>query len=209
MTSRPFDLWRNDQPLVLASSSATRLKLLTGAGIACRTISPNVDERLVEAPLRARGASGQEIAAHLARAKSQVVSEANPSDVVIGADQTLAVAGQILAKPASREEAATHLRLLSGCIHELHSAVAVSRGGAVIFETIDTARLHVRVLSEQFIETYLDVMGERALSSVGGYQVEGLGVHLFEKIEGDHSTILGLPILPVLAYFRGHGLVVD
>ena len=201
------DLWRAPAPLILASGSATRLKLVTGAGIPCRTVSPNVDERAVEAPLKASGASASEIAAHLARAKALSVSSANGDEIVLGADQTLVVGDTILSKPADRAEAASHLRLMSGRSHELHSAVALARGGKVVFECLEIARLTMRPLSEAFIESYLEVAGPRVQTSVGAYQVEGLGIHLFETIEGDHSTILGLPLLPLLVWFRAQQLV--
>ena len=203
------DLWRAAAPLILASGSATRLKLVTGAGIPCRTVNPDVDERALEAPLVARGASASEIAAHLARAKATAVSALSGQDYVLGGDQTLVVGDRILSKPADRAEAAAHLRLMSGRTHELHAAVAVARGGEIVFEYLEIARLTMRPLSEAFIESYLEVAGPRVQTSVGAYQVEGLGIHLFEAIEGDHSTILGLPLLPLLAWFRAQHLVAD
>ncbi|WP_026607794.1 Maf family protein [Methylocapsa acidiphila] len=198
-------LWRNEAPLLLASKSAARRALLVAAGVPCETADAGIDERLVEAPLRAVGAAGGEIALHLARAKALAVATSRPERLVVGADQVLALGDRIFAKPPDRAAAAAQLAALSGRAHELHSAFCVARGNTILFEAAPVARLVMRPLSAAFIEAYLSMAGEAALCSVGAYQLEGLGVHLFEKIEGDHATILGLPLLPLLAFLREEG----
>ena len=200
-------LWKSDRSIVLASTSATRLKLLSATGIPCRTVAPNVDERALGEPLENAGAGPDSIAQELARAKSLAVSKQHPHDLVLGADQTLALGSRIYSKPASRTEAARHLTSLAGQEHMLYSAATLARDGQILFETVDLARLRMRPLSMEFIETYLDVAGEQVQTSVGAYQVEGLGLHLFDEIHGAHATILGLPLMALLKYFRANGLM--
>ena len=148
-----------------------------------------------------------DIAGLLAREKACFISSKNPGRYVIGADQTLALGNRLFSKPAGRAQAAEQLRLLAGQTHELHSAVAVARDGKVLFSEVSVARMTMRPLSGEEIRTYLDAAGDAVTTSVGAYQLEGLGVHLFERIEGDHFTILGLPLLPLLAFLRGQGLL--
>ncbi len=198
-------IWRGGAPLMLASKSAARRGLLAATGIPFETADAAIDERAVEAPLRAAGAGGSEIARHLARAKALAVASRRPDRLVIGADQTLSLAEQVFVKPIDRAAAATQLAALSGRTHELHSAICAARGNKILFEAAPIARLAMRPLSVAFIEAYLALVGDAALASVGAYQIEGLGVHLFEKVEGDHSTILGLPLLPLLAFLREKG----
>ncbi len=143
----------------------------------------------------------------LARAKASAVSARKPGQLVLGADQTLARANERFSKPADRAAAAEQLRRLRGTSHELHSAIALVRDGEVLFEYIDSARLTMRALSDDFIAIYLNAAGSAASASVGGYQLEGIGVHLFERVEGDYFTILGLPLLPLLAFLRQNGWV--
>ena len=130
-----------------------------------------------------------------------------PGRLVLGADQTLARGDTRFSKPANRAEAAAQLRALRGRTHELHSALALVRDGDVLFECVDTARLTMRDFSDRFLDDYLDMAGDAALASVGGYQLEGIGIHLFERVEGDYFTILGLPLLPLLAFLRQNGFV--
>jgi septum formation protein len=198
-------MWRGQASLILASQSRARQILLGEAGITFEAIPANIDERAVQqsAALVAPG----DIAAHLAREKALAISLSEPGRYVIGADQTLAVGQTLFTKPAGRIEAAEQLRALAGRVHELHSAVAVARDGKILFEDVSVARMTMRRLSEAQIATYLDEAGERVTASVGAYQLEGLGVHLFERIEGDHFTILGLPLLPLLAFLRRQGLL--
>ncbi len=198
-------LWQGKAPLVLASKSAARRALLTGAGLPFEAIAADIDERGVEAPLRAAGASAEAVAAHLARAKACAVARSEPLRLVLGADQVLALDDEIFSKPRDLPAARAQLAKLSGRTHALHSALCIARGEKVLFETIATARLTCRALSANFIDRYLSAAGAAVLGSVGAYQLEGLGVHLFERIEGDHATILGLPLLPLLAFLRQEG----
>jgi septum formation protein len=198
-------LWRLADPLLLASGSATRRALLESAALPVEVERPAVDERAIEAAARHAGAGSAAVARALAAAKALDVSTRRPGRLVLGADQTLDRDGTAFHKPECRAEAADQIRRLSGRAHTLHAAVALARDGAILAEIADAARLTMRPLSEEAIELYLDLAGDAVLASVGAYQVEGVGVHLFERIEGDHSTILGLPLLPTLAALRGLG----
>ena len=200
-------LWRPLEPLILASGSAARAQMLTSAGIAFEIVKPEVDERSLEAPLRAAGAGGAVIAAALASAKAREVSARHPGRHVLGGDQTLQIGDDLLSKPEGRSGAREHLRLLSGRAHQLHSAATLVRDGEVMLHVADHATLTMRALSDAFIEAYLDAAGEAILGSVGAYQIERLGLHLFEAIEGQHATIMGLPLLGVIAALRGHSLL--
>jgi septum formation protein len=198
-------LWRGKFPLILASQSRARQTLLANAGIAFEAVAAEIDERAVQqnSGLSAPG----DIAGLLAREKALSVSALLSGKFVVGADQTLALEKRLFSKPAGRAQAAEQLRALAGFAHELHSAVAVARDGKILFEAADVARMTMRRLGEAEIEVYLNEAGEAVTSSVGAYQLEGLGVHLFERIEGDHFTILGLPLLPLLAFLRSERLL--
>jgi septum formation protein len=198
-------IWRGKDPLILASQSRARQMLLANAGISFEAVPADIDERAVQknSGLSAPG----EIAGLLAREKALLVSSKNPGRYVVGADQTLALGDRLFSKPSGRAQAAEQLRLLAGQTHELHSAVAVARDGKIMFSDVVIARMTMRRLGESEIEAYLDQAGQGVTASVGAYQLEGLGVHLFERIEGDHFTILGLPLLPLLAFLRGEGLL--
>lgn len=198
-------LWREKNPLILASQSRARQTLLANAGINFETVPAEIDERAVQqaSHLTAPG----DIAKLLAHEKSLAVSAQLPSRFIVGADQTLALRSRLFGKPAGRAQAAEQLRALAGGTHELHSAVAVARDGKILFDNVISARMTMRNLGEAEINAYLDQAGEAVTSSVGAYQLEGLGVHLFERIEGDHFTILGLPLLPLLAFLRSERLL--
>ncbi len=198
-------LWLAPQPLVLASRSEVRGKMLAACGLRFETRAAQIDERAVEAQTGEQDAAA--VARLLARAKAQHVAASIPGRLVLGADQTMARAGQRFTKPADRIAAAEQLRELRGQTHELHSALALVRDGEVLFDLVDTARLTMRNFSDAFLDDYLEMVGGAALTSVGGYQLEGIGVHLFEKVEGDYFTILGLPLLPLLDFMRRAGLV--
>ena len=198
-------LWRGGAPLLLASTSETRLKLLESAGLVVEVQAPRLDERAVEAAGSHDGPPA--LALRLAREKALAVTRRHPNRIVVGADQTLACRGKLFHKPSDHGEAGEQLAALSGRTHVLHSAFVVAWRGAVAHHGIESAHLTMRDLSADAIELYLDMAGEGALRSVGAYQVEGLGIHLFERIEGDHSTILGLPLLPLLAALRGMNLL--
>ena len=198
-------LWRGKYPLILASQSRARQALLANAGIDFEAVPADIDEREIQqtSDLSAPG----DIAALLARRKALAVSSRQPGRLVVGADQTLARGARLFTKPASRTQAAEQLRALAGGSHELHSAVAVTRDGKILFEAASIARMTMRQLGEAEIDAYLDEAGEAVTTSVGAYQLEGLGVHLFERIDGDHFTILGLPLLPLLAFLRSERLL--
>jgi septum formation protein len=174
--------------------------LAESAGLPVQTEAAGIDERTIEASLP--DGNSARIASRLAQEKARAVSRRHPGRLVVGADQTLACAGRLLHKPLDRTAAREQLATLSGRTHVLHSAVAIARDDAVLRSFVEDARLTVRPLSTDVIERYLDLAGANALRSVGAYQLEGLGIHLFESIEGDHSTILGLPLLPLLAALR-------
>lgn len=194
-----MSLWRGE-PLVLASKSAARQALLAAAKIPFEAEAADIDERAVESQSGLATPDG--VALHLARAKAVHVSAMRKGRFVLGADQTLALGARRFSKPASLEQAAEQLRALSGRVHTLHSAIAVARDGAVLFEHVSPAHMTVRTLSDAFIAAYIAEVGPKVMTSVGAYQVEGAGVQLFEKIDGDHSTILGLPLLPLLSFLR-------
>jgi septum formation protein len=193
-------LWLAAQPLVLASKSAARRALLEAAGIPTEVRPASVDERAIEAGAGLAGAG--EVAALLAREKTRAVARGDAERMVLGADQTLALGERRFSKAPDRVGAREQLRALRGKTHTLYSAAAIVRGGAVLYEHIDAAHLTMRPFSDEFLESYLDAVGDAATASVGGYQLEGIGIHLFEKVEGDYFTILGLPLLPLLAFLR-------
>jgi septum formation protein len=196
-------LWRAEQPLVLASKSAVRRLVLESAGIPLEVVPADIDERGLEA--RAGARTPGEIAALLAREKARAVSARLPDRLVLGADQTLALGEQSFTKPADRAAARAQLMALRGRTHELHSAVWLLRDGAVMFEHGAVARLTMRAFSVDFLAAYMEAAGDAVLASVGCYQVEGPGIQLFERIEGDHFTIMGLPLLPLLDFLRREG----
>ncbi|WFU56163.1 Maf family protein [Bradyrhizobium pachyrhizi] len=200
-----MSIWRGPQKLILASQSSARKMLLENAGLDFEALPADIDERAVQknSGLSAPG----EIASLLAREKALFVSRQRPGQYVVGADQTLALGQRMFSKPAGRTQAAEQLGLLAGRTHELHSAVSVVRDGKVLFSDVSVARMTMRRLAAGEIESYLDQAGEAVTTSVGAYQLEGLGVHLFERIEGDHFTILGLPLLSLLAFLRGEKLL--
>ncbi|WP_417692274.1 Maf-like protein [Roseibium sp.] len=188
--------------LVLASGSRIRGDLMRNAGLDFEVCPSDVDERAVEAPLLKSGATPEDLALILAEAKANDVSERRAGDLVIGADQVLAFNEQRFTKPDDMEAARRQLLSLSGKTHELISSVVISRDGAAIWRHSSIARLTMRDLSPAFIGHYLANAGDDILSSVGGYQLESLGVQLFKRIDGDYFTILGLPMLPLLDQLR-------
>lgn len=202
-------LWQNKMPLVLASQSAARQMLLAAAKIPFESIASGIDERLIETPLRQKGASAAAIAVHLAQAKAHAVSVVKPHRLVVGADQTLSFEGKTFSKPTTISEAQAQLAGFSGRTHELHSALCVARDSIILFETVVTARLTCRSFSSDFINRYMEAAGDAVLTSVGAYQIEGIGLHLFERIEGDQATILGLPLLPLLGFLRREGSLAE
>lgn len=190
--------------LILASASAIRRALLDQAGLAYEAMPAEIDERAVEA---AHAGQDFELALALAEAKAAKVSDQQPDAWVIGGDSIISVEGRRFAKPVSREEAAAHLRFFSGRAMRLVSAVALARKGAVEWNHISDAVLHVRPLSEGFIDDYLDAEWPQVANCVGVFRMEGRGVTLFHEVEGDHFTILGMPLLPLLGALRERGLM--
>lgn len=193
---------KNPEPLILASTSPFRRKLLENAGLQVESVAPEVDERALEAPLEGSGASAEDVALILAEAKAVDVSERHPGRLVVGGDQTLALGDEIFHKPQDMEGARRHLLALSGRTHQLSSAVVFARNGEAVWRHVAVAQMTMRKLDPGFIGRHLSRVGKKALSSVGAYQIEGEGIQLFEKIEGDYFTIVGLPLLPLLAQLR-------
>lgn len=193
--------------IILASRSPFRAALLKNAGIAFTAQSADIDERAVEAPLYDSGATPEDVAQILAEAKALDVSERNPSALVIGSDQTLSLGDEIMHKADDVEAARRQLLKLSGKTHHLNSAVVLAKDAKTLWRHVSVARMTLRDLDPGFIGRYLSRVGTIALQSVGAYQVEGEGIQLFEKIDGDYFTIVGLPLLPLLAELRREGAI--
>ena len=200
---RPMALWLADAPLILASKSKTRWMLLNAAGVSVETDPADLDERGLEADAGSKSAGA--VAALLAREKAMAVSRKHGGGLTLGADQTLSFGAGRLTKPLDRDAARAQLRALCGRTHELHSAIAFVQHGAVLFEHVGVARLTMRNFSERFLELYLEAAGESVIASVGAYQLEGLGLQLFERVDGDYFTVLGLPLLEALEFLRRFG----
>lgn len=198
-------LWRGRLPIILASQSQTRGAILTAAGIPFEAYPAAIDERGIEAKVLGGGGSASDVALEISRAKVLEIAKSKPGRLVVGADQVLSLDGRLFGKPGGIEGAKAQLALLSGRTHELYSGYCVARDNTVLSSGVAAARLSCRRFSEEFIEAYLLETG--AVESAGGYRIEGLGIHLFEKIEGDHTTILGLPLLPLLKFLRDEGSV--
>lgn len=195
-------------PLILASTSKTRARLLESAGLSFIAEAPGLDEATMREAIGAeKTLDPHDVAEVLARAKAEAVSDLAQGAFVIGSDQVLAFEDQILAKPKSMQEARERLLDLNGKPHQLHTSVAVATDGGTIWAYTDVATLTMRKLSPEFIGHYLAAAGEAVLGAVGGYQIESLGIQLFEKIEGDFFSILGLPLLPLLDTLRREGVI--
>lgn len=206
MTPRP-PFWRGDRALVLASGSTARRYMLESAGIPVIVRPASIDEPAIARPLIEAGVSPKEIAQRLALAKGLEASRRAPDDIILAADQTLELEGRLGMKPGSVAEARRQLRAMRGTTHSLHAAACLVRAGAVLWEGADTAELTMRAFSDAFLEAYLNRMGDQVCNTVGAYEYEALGVHLFEKIEGAHATILGLPLAAMLDAMRRLGLL--
>jgi septum formation protein len=196
-------LWLASDPLVLASRSAARRTLLEAAGIAIELQPADLDERSLEVDAASQEPAA--VAAFLARKKASFVATSRAGRLVLGADQTLALGTKRFSKPVDRAAARAQLQALRGRTHELHSAIAFVQDATVLFEHVETARLTMRAFSDSFLDLYLETAGEVATASVGAYQIEGPGIQLFERIDGDYFTILGLPLLQVLEFLRQRG----
>ena len=195
--------------LVLASASASRAAVLRQAGLAIRQVPAGVDEEEVKHSLRAEGADAAHVATALADLKAQQVSRRHPDAFVIGADQMLDCNGVWFDKPPDLDHARAHLASLRGRSHELITAAVVVRAGARLWQHVDRATLTMRPFSDAFIDGYLEAAGAEVCGTVGAYRLEGLGSQLFSRVEGDFFTILGLPLLPLLGFLRGHGIVAE
>lgn len=186
--------------IILASTSATRRSMLTQAGVPFESKGPQVDERALVA--RNPQWTPAEIALRLAEAKALDVARHCPGDLVIGADQVLALAGKVYSKPKDEEDCIETLRELRGCTHQLISAVVLAAGNEILWRMTDHADLSMRSFSDDFLNAYMKTVGADCMTSVAGYKIEALGIQLFDKIDGDHFTILGMPLLPLLDELR-------
>jgi septum formation protein len=193
--------------VILASSSAVRLQMLQNAGLSIEVDPANIDEMALKASFAKEGFNIQEVAEALATLKAERISQRYPNHLVIGADQMLECEGKWFDKAKDSEEAKNTLKSLSGRGHKLYSSVVVARQGARLWHYNAHARLKMRPLSHDFISAYLDEMGDKAIETVGVYQLEGLGAQLFTQVEGDFFTILGLPLLPLLDFLRTHHIL--
>jgi len=194
-------------PVLLASASRARAALLRQAGVDCTVEPARIDEAAVKQSLQAERATADAAAMALAELKAQKLSRRNPGVLVIGADQMLTCGEVWFDKPPDMAQARAQLQALRGREHRLHSAVCVALNGAVIWRHGEQARLAMRAFSDAFLDGYLAAVGAQAMASVGAYQLEGRGAQLFARIEGDYFAILGLPLLPLLDFLRGHGVV--
>lgn len=193
--------------IILASASPARIAILKNAAIHFTARPANIDERAIESRLASSGKSPPAIAMALAEAKALAGADTDPQTLIIGADQILLNDGRQWNKPSSLAEAHNQLMTLSGQTHELHSAIAIVRAGAVEWRHEAIAKMTMRQLTRDMVDRYLAEIGKAALSSVGAYQIEGIGIQLFERIEGDYFSILGLPLMPLLGYLREVGAV--
>ena len=204
---------RHPAPLILASGSHSRRQLLSGAGVRFEAVSADVDERALRDAALARdpATSPPALALMLARAKADDVSARHPQAIVIGADQMLALGTILYEKPIDMAEARTHLIAMRGRTHQLHGGLVVraprAAGDWSVWTHTDTAHMTMRAFTPEFLEAYLSEAGPRICQSVGAYQLEGLGLQLFERIDGDYFSILGLSLLPLIAHLRTLGVM--
>jgi len=196
----------NEPGLVLASGSASRRAMLEAAGVPFEVLPAHVDEEAVKDAME--GAPPRDLADRLAELKAVQVSGQLPGTLVLGSDSLVVLAGgRLLSKPANRDAAAEHLRAMSGAVHDLWSAAVIAKNGRPIWRHVERARLHVRRLSEPFLAHYLNAEWPAIAGCVGCFRIEGAGIQLFERVEGSHFTILGMPLLPVLGYLRTRGVL--
>jgi len=193
--------------MILASASSSRAKLLQAAGLSFEPIPANVDENSIKDSLKAENATAEQCAETLAELKAVKISQANADALVIGADQLLECNGDWFDKPADMNGVKSHLLKLRGQTHTLATSVVVAQNGARIWHFNASPQLSMRNFSDAFIERYIAQVGEKALLSVGAYQLESEGIQLFSRIQGDFFAILGLPLLELLSFLRGHDVV--
>jgi septum formation protein len=194
-----------DPPLILASASTARRAVLEAAGLRFEAIAAAVDEAAIKESARAEGYPAADAAMMLAEAKARRIAARRPEALVIGCDQMLVLEDRWFDKPESIEDARRHLEALRGKTHQLVTAVLCWRGGQRIWQHVATPRLTMRPVSDAFLDAYLALEGDQVTTTVGAYRLEGPGIHLFDKVEGEHAAILGLPLLPLLGFLRQHG----
>lgn len=200
-----MSIWLEQKPLILASQSAARRMLLANAGLSIECIPAEIDEREIQQSSGLKDPG--KIAAHLASEKAKYVSAKINDRYVVGADQTMALGEQLFSKPVNSAAAIEQIRVLSGNVHELHSAVSVVKNGELLFSHVGVAHMTMRSLTNEQIAAYVRMAGDAVTQSVGAYQLEAVGVNLFDHIDGDHFTILGLPLLPLLGFLRSKNLL--
>ena len=194
--------------LILASQSASRKAMLAAAGVPFVAEAAGVDEESVKLAMQSEGADARRLADALAELKAVKISRRHPTALVLGCDSTVAAAdGSLIDKAETRAQSAAQLRALAGTTHKLTSAAVVAQGGIAVWRHVDTAKLTMRAFSDAFLESYLDAEWPAIGGCVGGYRLEGLGAQLFSRVEGDHFTILGLPLLPLLDWLRVRGVI--
>lgn len=201
VTSRP--------PLILASSSSSRAALLTAAGVEFEALPARIDETAIKEALGAEGAPARDIASALAELKARRVGARRAGRLTLGADQVLVCDGRLFDKPADRADAADHLRALRGKTHQLLSAAVICEGETPVWRHVGQAKLTMRPFTDAFLDEYLEREGEAVLSTVGAYRLEGLGAQLFQRVDGDYFSILGLPLLEVLGFLRARGSLIE
>lgn len=197
----------SEAELVLASTSPTRARLLRDAGVPVEIVPPGIDEDSAKRQARAAGIDGVALAQRLAEEKARSIDR--PGQLVLGADQVLVLGGRVFDKPSDRASAAKQLTALAGRTHRLASAACIVEDGRPVWRRIEEARLTMRRFGPEFRESYLDMIGDEAFGGPGAYRVEGPGLQLFDAIEGEHATILGLPMLALMAYLRRRGVLAE
>ncbi|MBP0444748.1 Maf family protein [Roseomonas sp. SSH11] len=201
------DLQPAGPPVILASASSARKSVLEAAGLRFQAIAAAVDEAAIKESAKEEGFTAAEAALMLAEAKARRIAARHPEALVIGCDQILTLGDRWFDKPASRAEARAHLEALRGNSHQLVTAVLCWRGGQRIWQHVATPRLTMRPVSDTFLDAYLALEGDTVTTTVGAYRLEGPGIHLFDRVEGEHAAILGLPLLPLLGFLRQHGVL--